>query len=74
MLTIHHKNASGENVEYHIDLVVYYCEWRRQWVAYDGNMEPDPEDGCHAYYGLGDTREAAIENMIIDLEDNYLKI
>ena len=73
MLTIYHKNAADQLIRTTFDLVTYYCEWRRQWVAYDGNLEPG-EDGCYAFYGVGDTRDEAIDAMIVDWEDNYLKI
>lgn len=37
----------------------YYCEWRRCWLAFDANLEPD-EDGswCHPL-GAGRTRKEA---------------
>lgn len=68
MLTVYYKTSADIIVRHTMDVQTYYCEWRRQWVAYDGNLEPF-EDGCFPFYGLGDTREKAIENMIADWEE-----
>lgn len=68
MLTVYYKNTANEIVRHTIDLKAYYCNWRRQWVAYDQNYEPD-EDGCFPFFGLGDTRNEAVENMIIEWEE-----
>lgn len=68
MLTVYYKTSANNIVRHTMDVVAYFCEWRKQWVAYDENFEPD-ELGCFPFFGLGDTREEAIENMILDWEE-----
>lgn len=63
MLTIYHKTPDGQIARHTMDVTAYYCEWRRAWVAYDANLEPD-SDGDWPFYGEGSTRAEAIKNLI----------
>lgn len=60
MMTVYFKNSRGHIVRHTLDVVAYYCDWRRAWVAYDANEEGEE----NALSGEGETRSEAIENLI----------
>lgn len=68
MITVYFKNADNNIIRHVMDDACYYCEWRKAWIAYDQNVEPD-EDGCAKFYGIGDTRDEAINDLILQWEE-----
>ena len=46
-----------------IDVVSYYCEWRRCWVSFDGNLEPDECGDWLHDIGEGATQQESVDDL-----------